>query len=444
MRIRGWLLTTGILLGIGLAPGCRRESTAEGDRLILISPHWEGIQQEFTDGFRSWYRERTGRNVELDWIDQGGTTDDLKFVRSEFARRPEGINIDVFFGGGIDVFLKLAEDGLLETCRLPDALLDALPKELFGVPIYDPQYRWYGAVISGFGVMTNRVLMEREGLPEVRGWEDLARPEYFGKIAAADPRKSGSAHMIYEIILQSLGWEEGFRVLTCLGGNVRTFLSSSSEIPKMVSSGDSVLGLSIDFYAYNEIDAVGSDKIAYVIPEGAMLFNPDPIGILRGAPHPDVARAFVEFVMSEPGQKLWMFRKGAPGGPKAYALNRASVLPSLYAADPSLATVRVNPFELRSTVRYDNRKGAERTVLLNELFGALFITSHAQLQKAWRRVIEAGAPGEMIRELGRPPIGEEEALALAPQFERDPELRNRKIAEWNRFARRKYEAIAAR
>lgn len=432
---------------LAAAAGCgRREDAAGGgtDRLVIISPHWEGIQHEFTRAFAEWYRARTGRSVDMDWIDQGGTTDDLRYVRSEFQRRPEGIGIDVFFGGGIDVFMRMADEGLLTAHELPAEILDPIPASVFGVPLYDSQHRWYGAVISGFGVILNRSLMERYGLPEVVRWSDLGRPEFLGRVAAADPRKSGSAHMIYEIILQSLGWEEGFRTLTAIAGNARTFLAGSNEIPKAVTSGEAVAGMAIDFYAYNEMDAVGADKIGFVIPEGARLFNPDPVAILKGAANRAVAEAFVEFVMSEPGQRLWMQRKGTPGGPRDYALNRASVLPSLYELDAALVTVRANPFALESTVRYDNDKGSRRTMVLNDLLGALFIESHDELRRAWRSVVDAGLSEDAVAELGAVPVTEDEAMELAARFQDDAELRNRRIAEWTRYAREKYRRIAGR
>lgn len=438
-------LAIAVLLATGAGCGRRGgEAGGGGDRLVIISPHWEGIQQEFTRGFEDWYRDRTGRAVDMEWIDQGGTTDDLRYVRSEFKRRPDGVGIDVFFGGGIDIFMRLADEGLLAAYELPHEILDPIPTAVFGVPVYDPEHRWYGAVISGFGVILNKALIDRGNLPRVTRWTDLGRPEFLGRVAAADPRKSGSAHMIYEIILQSLGWEDGFRTLTAIAGNARTFLAGSNEIPKAVTSGEAVAGMAIDFYAYNEMDAVGADKIGFVIPEGARLFNPDPVGILKGAENRATAEAFVEFVMSEPGQRLWMLKKGAPGGPKEYALNRASILPSLYELDASMVTVRANPFALESTVQYDHDKGSSRTIILNDLFGALFIESHDDLRRAWGKLVNAGLPGDAVAELGAVPVTEEEAMELADRFRDDAELRNRRIAEWTRYAREKYRRVAGR
>jgi hypothetical protein len=115
------------------------------DKLVIISPHWEGIETAFNTGFKEWYKAKTGREITVDWLDQGGSSTDFRFIESEFKRLPEGIGIDLFFGGGTDNYLKLADKGLLHPYKLPDAMLKRIPQEIFGLPVYDPEYRWYGA-----------------------------------------------------------------------------------------------------------------------------------------------------------------------------------------------------------------------------------------------------------------------------------------------------------
>ena len=83
------------------------------DKLVIISPHWEGIEQEFNRGFESWYKEQTGRTIKMDWLDQGGTSSDIRFIEAEYKRLKDGINIDLLFGGVTDAFMKLAEMGFL-------------------------------------------------------------------------------------------------------------------------------------------------------------------------------------------------------------------------------------------------------------------------------------------------------------------------------------------
>ena len=43
------------------------------NKLVIMSPHWEGIEKEFDRNFKSWYKSKTGHDIKLDWIDQGGS-----------------------------------------------------------------------------------------------------------------------------------------------------------------------------------------------------------------------------------------------------------------------------------------------------------------------------------------------------------------------------------
>ena len=92
---------------------CWAASATAQDKLVIISPHWEGIQTEFSRGFKEWYENKAGRQIKLDWIDSGGTSSNFRFIESEFQRVPDGIGLDLFFGGGTDNYLKLADRGLL-------------------------------------------------------------------------------------------------------------------------------------------------------------------------------------------------------------------------------------------------------------------------------------------------------------------------------------------
>src|SRR5215468_11614696 len=150
------------------------------DKLVLVSPHWEGIQREFETAFKSHYLRETGRTVELEWMDAGGTSEVLRFIRSEFKAKPAGIGIDIFFGGGLDPYLALKQEDLLEPYALPQPLLEKIPPRLGGVPLYDPDHTWYGATLSGFGIIYNKIVLKLTHLPLIRTWEDLALPVAFG------------------------------------------------------------------------------------------------------------------------------------------------------------------------------------------------------------------------------------------------------------------------
>lgn len=422
---------------------CLTDAAPAQDNLVIISPHWEGIETEFSRSFREWYENKIGRQITLDWIDSGGTSSNFRFIESEFQRVPEGIGIDLFFGGGTDNYLKLADRGLLVPYKLPAEQLHGIPKEFYGIPVYDTEYRWYGTALSSFGIMYNENLRQRLGLPEVRTWKDLTRPELIGRVGAADPRESGSAHMMYEIILQGYGWEKGFELITQLGANVRMFPAASSRIPRDVTSGQVIYGMAIDFYAYAEIAVIGADAIGYIVPSDAAVVGPDSIAILKGAPNLEAAQQFIEFVLSDEGQKLWMLPITDPDGPKEYELNRCSVIPTLYDELGERCTVS-NPFELKLTpIRYNAEKGGKRWDIVSDLIGALVIDSHKDLVNAWKAINKTKDMDKRqaaIRKLVELPISEEEAMRIAQSKWHKPDYRNTKLKEWRQFATQKFKA----
>jgi ABC-type Fe3+ transport system substrate-binding protein len=328
--ILSMLLTT-IISTSGLIDTVQAQSDAE---LVIISPHWEGILKEYEAAFSAHYLETYGETVTVDWLDVGGTSDVIKYIDSAYGATPESIGIDLFWGGGVDPFIAAKEKGQLQEYVVSDEVLNKIPSTIAGVPMYDPDNTWYGSALSGFGIIYNKALLELEGLPVPETWEDLTDPQLKGWVGSADPRHSGSTHMMYEIMLQAYGWEEGVKLATLMGANIRTFPSSSSSVPKSVGAGDVAYGLAIDFYAWSEVSKVGADKIGYVMPSGLTVINPDSIAILKGAPNLVVAQRFVEYVLSEEGQKLWMLDKGAEGGPTDYMLGRMCVIPSLFDETP--------------------------------------------------------------------------------------------------------------
>jgi ABC-type Fe3+ transport system substrate-binding protein len=409
--------------------------------LVIVSPHQEGIQVEFGRAFSDWHRRNYGSPVKIDWIDVGGTTKDERYVRSSFQERPEGGDFDIFFGGGTDPYLEFCELGITFPFKLPEAQLSQLPKEIGGIPLYEQSFNWYGTSLTSFGILYNRVLLKKLGLPTPVAWEDLADAKFFGLTSLADPRYSGSMRMMLEIILQGYGWEKGFDLIIRMGANAPSFVHNASQAVREVTLGEAACGLAIDFYAWAEIEAGGRDKMGFVMPSGLTVMNPDSICILRGAPHVELAERFVTFVMSEEGQRLWVLPVGVPGGPREHALRRMAILPSVYDKYKEQAVITGNPFEMKIVMKYDREKGGARKDLINDLVGALVIDTHAELKKAYKAVINRGMPERYVRRLTRLPIGEEEALDMAKTKWGDASFRASKLAEWVEYSRRKLEGL---
>jgi ABC-type Fe3+ transport system substrate-binding protein len=450
LKLNKKILKFTIIITCLIALGIPQIIQAQPDaNLVVISPHWEGILGEFETTFKDWYMENYGENVEIEWIDVGGTSDDLKYIESNFELTPEGIGIDIFWGGGVDPYIVLTEKELLEPYQVSSETLEKIPPTFAGIPMYDENNNWYGTAISGFGIVYNKQLINVEDLITPKTWEDLTDPRLVSWVGSADPRHSGSTHMAYEIILQAYGWEKGLEISTLMGANIKTFPESSSAVPKSVGASDIAYGLAIDFYAWSEVSKVGADNIGYVMPEGLTVLNPDSIGILKGAPNMEVAERFLEYILSDEGQKMWLLPVGAEGGPSENLLGRMSVTPHLYEEVGDQTVVPINPFEITSSLEYDAGLGSSRWSFVNDLIGATIIDTHQDLVEAWEAIItaekaltEADKTSTKLEEaknkLVEVPLTWEEAESILEEF-KDAEKRNEYITEWHTFAVKKYE-----
>lgn len=432
-----WL--AGMVGVLGLAVTARGE-----EHLVVVSPHNEAIRFEFARAFASWHAEQFGEAASVEWRVVGGTSDALRFVLSEFAAKPEGIGIDGFFGGGPEPLLLLTDKRLTQPYRPPPEILAAIPPTCAGVPIYDPDGHWYGAAISSFGIVQNTRVQRTLGLPPVRRWADLARPELFGWVQAGDPRNSGTMTVMFESYLQAYGWDQGWELLTRLGANTRQFDRVSAATAREVTLGEAAYGLAIDFYGYTQVASAGRSNMTFVLPQDFAAILPDGIAVLKGAPHPRAARRFVDFVLGEPGQKLWFLPRGHPEGPQRHSIERMSVRPDFYSRYAEVSNIAFSPFELTQQFRYDAALARGRREVVAALVGALLVDTHTELKAAWQAVVRRGLKPAEIAELSRPPLGEADAWTLANGAWKDAATRNRLKIDWQIFARDKYRRLAQR
>jgi len=416
---------------------------ASSANLKIISPHNEFIKDEYSRAFSNYYQANFGETVTVDWVDVGGTDADVTYIRNGFKATPDGIGIDLFWGGGVDPYIALADEGLFTPYQVEaPANLTKIPKTLGGIPMYDSKYRWYGSALSGFGIIYNKVLLSQKGFPEPKTWEDLTNPKLKGWISSAG-FESGSTHMMYEIMLQGYGWDKGLKVATLLGANVKSFPASSGAVPKAVSSGDVAYGLAIDFYAWAEINTVGADKIGYVLPAKLTTINPDSIAILKGASNMVVAKRFVSWVLTEEAQRLWMQKVGSVGGPTKNPLGRMCVIPDLYTKIPAADNiVPVNPFQVAEQLAYNATTGSLRWSLVTDLLTSTIVDVHETLRSAWGDIINQNTTyspkiTRAVDKLTEVPLSEKAALALSKTWS-DATVRNKYITQWHVFARQRY------
>jgi iron(III) transport system permease protein len=404
-----------------IVPGVAR---AADDEVIAVTPHWEGIKEEFARGFAASYKAETGRSVSIRWLDIGGTSDIVKFLKTHHKVDPSNLGVDLIFGGGIDVMMELSRAGVLQAVTISPKILDRIPAHVSGVPLYSPQREWYTAALSIFGIIINTVAADKLNISHPTSWRDLGAPEYFDLIGIADPAKSGSMHAMFEVILQGYGWDEGWKLLTRIAANARTISNHASQVGKDVATGEMPLGIAIDTYAGDVIRQVGPGRVTFTIPSDYAAITGDGIALVSGAPHPEAGKRFIEFVLSEAGQKLWYYKRGAPGGPKEFEIGKLPVIPELYDTGSPATVVPGSPFTFTKVFPFDASTAAKRWNLVNDLYSTFVVEVHDRLVGFARLHPGAQPPTN--------PVSEEEARALSPDgaWGGDHVVRSRQLREW--------------
>jgi len=423
---------------------------AADNEVVVISPHWDGIKEETSRAFSHWHEKKYGQPATIRWREAGGGASQIvRFLRAEYQTDPSS-GIDVLYGGGVAIFSDLEKDGLLTPYDPPADVLAGIPAQLNGMNLSDPGRRWFGAALSGFGIITNERARQAVGLPEVRTWADLTDPRLAGWVSACDPRASSSVMQIYEIILQANGWDKGWALLMEMSGNVRSFLPSAPASAVEVGMGDSAYGVAIDFYGQAQASFYGPENVSFVLPAGQTVITPDSIAILKNPPHPEMARRFLEFVLSRDGQLLWMLPKGSPGGATRNVINRMSVMPGLYDELAGVTPVLNNPFKMKSDFVYSEQVGSKRRAILSVLIGAWMIDTHDLLEAAWKALhspdaqqLPAAKQQALLAEFVAPPCTEQELLQLADADWKNPVKRTALVNQWQSEATDRYNSVLA-
>lgn len=367
-------------------------------------------------------------------------------ARAAFLASTVSCGLDVFFGGASYDFMPQAAAGRIVPARVvrnhPEWFNDAVLPRIFGGETYwDAEGRWLGNVLSNYGILYNRDALRRIGIERPPAeWADLADGRYVGGLALADPTKSSSMAKAFENLIQQQmqrrlaelraeagatgeqattakeiearavreGWLAGLRLIQKIGANARYFTDSSQKPPMDVAQGDCAAGICIDFYGRAEAEVVArrgeggnAARLGFATPRGGTANSVDPIALLRGAPHREVAEQFIEFTVTLEGQKLWAFRVGTEGGPERFALRRLPVRRDFYEKDewkPLRSDPEANPFgdanQLVSRPEWTGGLYREMAFAVR----AMCLDPHDDLVRAWQ-AINAAPPEARERAL---------------------------------------------
>ncbi len=129
---------------------------------------------------------------------------------------------------------------------------------------------------------------------------DLAKPEYKGQMAMPSPLYSGAAAIMLGTMTSrsDLGWGYFEKLKAADTVAVR----GNGAVLTAVANGEKSYGILVDFMAFNA-KAKGS-PIDFVFPAEGSPAVTEPVAILKTTQNAAAARAFVDFILSDDGQKL--------------------------------------------------------------------------------------------------------------------------------------------
>ena len=361
------LVSTSLVTGLAVAQPIENE-------LVLITPVAKTLTDPTLADFAKYAKETWNITLKTSALAAGTPVAYGRIL--EWKGRPE---VDIFWGGESALFDKLSAQNLLAKLQLPKATLDAIPATIGKPrPIYlkDPKGYWTGTVLEPYGLVYHPKVLARLGVPEPKDWDDLLHPKLKGHVAQCAPSRSSSSHATYEVILQRDGDDKGWEWLKRLGANTGIFTARSRDVPSVVARGEFAAGFAVPSYMAFE-DRLAGFELKFVAPKTAWI-TPEPIAVLAGAKHPKAALAFIEYLLSERGQRVAMERgvfpitpkfrvQGAPGSRAEMAVEFTGGIRSY--------------FDIDVTNIYDDDKAQGRYEKVNEQFRKEIESNWEKLKK---------------------------------------------------------------
>ena len=230
-----------------------------------------------------------------------------------FNKKYPDIKVNVFRSGTEEVVSKLlaekqagkiqadvllaADAATFESLKQQDMLLSYASPELKGIKaeFYDKDNTYTGTKIISMGIIYNTKMVQEKPA----SFMDLTKPEYKDSIIMPSPMYSGAAAYNIGVLTRTngLGWEY-FKALKDNGVRVD---KGNGNILKAVVDGQMKAGMVVDYMALRS--KTKGAAVDFVYPTEGSLIITEPVGILKATQNTALAKKFVDFILSEEGQK---------------------------------------------------------------------------------------------------------------------------------------------
>jgi iron(III) transport system substrate-binding protein len=238
---------------------------------------------------------------------------DAAITKAAFEAAHPGVRVEVFRSGTEQVvarFLLEAEAGAPQA----DVLLvaDAPTFELLKArdllepyrsvsataiaPAYaDPDGYYYGTKVLATLIVYNTDLV----VEPVGSWAELAALPS-GSVVMPSPSYSGAA--AYNLGVKTRAGGLGWSWFEALAGADVFLTQGNGAVLRTVAGGERPYGVIVDFLPIRA--ARDGSPVGVVYPSEGVPVITEPVGIVRGTPNREAARAFVDFLLSVEGQRV--------------------------------------------------------------------------------------------------------------------------------------------
>ncbi len=335
------------------------------NKLVVVTSFPKDLTKQFKSAF-----EKKNPGIKVEMLKKK-TTAGIKYIQETASNNSS----DLFWASAPDAFEVLKGDDLLAKYK---SSAKGIPDKVGAYPINDPDGYYTGFAAAGYGIMWNKRYLKAKKIPAPAQWVDLAKPIYHNHVGMSAPSRSGTTHLTVETLLQGDGWEKGWAKWKNIAGNFKTVTERSFGVPDGVNSGAFGIGIVIDFFG---LSSKGSGfPVDFIYPQTTTLV-PANIGVIKNAPHPQAAKAFIDFLLSDQGQTILLDKK----------IRRLPVNPNTYSQAPAGFP---NPFKdssIGSAVKFDVLLSKSRYNLVNSMFDVMITYRMDDLREATKAIQDAEA-----------------------------------------------------
>jgi iron(III) transport system substrate-binding protein len=194
----------------------------------------------------------------------------------------------------VDSVGPLLQNGFAAEFEVPSA--KGLPQALV-----DAKHRWVATNLGVRSAAYNTQLVPKESAP--RSYQDLLDPRWKGKIVW-NPKSMTGAWGFIATVIKSMGDEQGMNYLRKLAKQeVVPLPIAIRAVLDRVIAGEYAIGLEMN----NTHAAISEAQGAPVkwVPLDPVSETIQVAGITKGAPHPNAAKLFIDFMVSRAGQEIF-------------------------------------------------------------------------------------------------------------------------------------------